>query len=180
MRGYNCGMMKSLVRLAPYAMAIVFLSGCAPSEFGDDSEKLAATRNLGEAVRPQRAPGATLRKAYSKGQVISDADVQEMDANQTTPEDAAPAVALAGVKVQQSINADEIVLNKHVASDRTVFRAIKDIEKGAALNRQDIEELHLQQVILPAATTASESALVGRRAKRDISEGNLIMETDLE
>lgn len=171
--------MKFLSRLAPYAMAITLLSGCAPGDFGDDSEKLTATRNLGEAVQPQRAPGAVLRKAYKKGQIISEKDVQPMDPDQTTPEDAAPAVALAGVEIQQDINANTVILKRHVAADRTAFRAIRDIDKGSVLKKQDTEELQLQQVILPA-TTVSAAEFVGRHAKRDISEGTVIMKADLE
>jgi sialic acid synthase SpsE len=181
--------MKSLVKYAPYVMTLMLsLSACGGGDQGEseqpflaktEGESPASVASFSDLMKDAKANGASLRRAYKKGDIIQSDDVQPAPSpNNST--DVVPGVALPGVKLVTDIQAGETVLKKHVAQNRKAVFAGRNIKRGSALEAADVEERDLENAILPESAFQSVAKVVGRYAKAEISQGAVIMESDLE
>ncbi len=171
-------------RLAPYVVLALLCSfetaGCSSTQPTDEEKKEAAIANVETRFNLSRPTAATLKRAYKGGEIIDEGDVEPMTDAQEIPEDAVPVEALPGVAVRGDVQPGVVILKRHVAHDRHIVYATRDINAGTVLAAPDLEERQLQEVILPARSCASAAKLVGRKCKTDIGQGSVIMEDNLQ
>jgi hypothetical protein len=172
-------------RLIPYVVLSASLcffgtSGCSSVQPTDEEKKEAAIANIETRFNLSRPTAAMLKRAYKGGEVIDEGDVEPMTDAQEIPEDAVPVEALPGVAVRGDVQPGVVILKRHVAQDRHIVYATRDIAAGTILAAPDLDERQLQEVIMPARSCASAAKLIGRRSKTDIGQGCVIMEDNLQ